>query len=175
MLPPAFVDVDGPLDSAVPVCNCHRRRNSLPGPGKFNTVHHSSPGHAAPVNSPSAPVPVQPVPQIIQAPAPPVVAQDVPEQYIVDQLHRLGAFYWHKPETTDCTIREFLLLLGFRNNGLTILQKYLWTLVVYRKRQTSMRQVVPSIPVYSPRLLSTFVVVQSLFIIMERDPRLLQI
>lgn len=35
--------------------------------------------------------------------------QDIPVQYIVDQLHRLGPFYWHKPETTDCTIREFLL------------------------------------------------------------------
>lgn len=31
--------------------------------------------------------------------------QDIPEQYIVDQLHRLGPFYWHKPETTDCTIQ----------------------------------------------------------------------
>lgn len=109
MLPPAFVDVAGPLDSAVPVCNCHRRRNSLPGPGKFNTVHHSSPGHTLPVNSPTVPTsstqPDVAPPQPPISNATPVVVQDVPEQYIVDQLHRLGAFYWHKPETTDCTIR----------------------------------------------------------------------
>jgi hypothetical protein len=34
--------------------------------------------------------------------------QDIPIQYIVDQLHRLGPFYWHKPDTTDCTIRELV-------------------------------------------------------------------
>jgi hypothetical protein len=35
----------------------------------------------------------------------PQTPQDIPVQYIVDQLHRLGPFYWHKPETTDCTIQ----------------------------------------------------------------------
>jgi len=39
------------------------------------------------------------------APQEPQTPKDIPVQYIVDQLHRLGPFYWHKPETTDCTIQ----------------------------------------------------------------------
>lgn len=108
---PALMDTDAL--STVPVCNCHRRRNSLPGPGKHNTVHFSAPGHVSTGDSsPSAhgqphrehedenlPAPSAAQAQESQAP------QDIPVQYIVDQLHRLGPFYWHKPETTDCTIQ----------------------------------------------------------------------
>lgn len=115
---PALMDNDAL--SAVPVCNCHRRRNSLPGPGKHNTVHFSAPGHVG--TSDSAPVAPQPAapsetregneaqdPSQAGAVGPePTAPQDIPIQYIVDQLHRLGPFYWHKPETTDCTIREYL-------------------------------------------------------------------
>lgn len=96
--------------TAAPVCNCHRRRNSLPGSGKFNTVHFSAPGHvgtdssapAAPSVTPTTPSTTS-TPTVAQEPS---ISQDIPEQYIVDQLHRLGPFYWHKPETTDCTIRK---------------------------------------------------------------------
>jgi len=111
---PALMDTDAL--STVPVCNCHRRRNSLPGPGKFNTVHFSAPGHVT--TSDSSPpsheqphrerengsLPIPPTAQLQESQA--QALQDIPVQYIVDQLHRLGPFYWHKPETTDCTIRK---------------------------------------------------------------------
>jgi hypothetical protein len=119
MHPPAPALMDNDDLSTVPVCNCHRRRNSLPGPGKFNTVHFSAPGHVGTNDgAPSAPqVPTSPgnlepgpdshAQQPSATPVPgPQTPQDIPVQYIVDQLHRLGPFYWHKPETTDCTIRE---------------------------------------------------------------------
>lgn len=97
--------------SAVPVCNCHRRRNSLPGPGKHNTVHFSAPGHIGGTPDESGAQAAGPEQLDTNAandegaPAPSQMPPDIPVQYIVDQLHRLGPFYWHKPETTDCTIQ----------------------------------------------------------------------
>ncbi|PVF99799.1 hypothetical protein CPB86DRAFT_783448 [Serendipita vermifera] len=104
---PALMDTDAL--SAVPVCNCHRRRNSLPGPGRFNTVHYSAPGHVSNDSEPSSTAPQPntgaPMAESVEDVGEDAAPQDIPIQYIVDQLHRLGPFYWHKPDTTDCTIQ----------------------------------------------------------------------
>ncbi|KIY71029.1 hypothetical protein CYLTODRAFT_346674 [Cylindrobasidium torrendii FP15055 ss-10] len=44
------------------------------------------------------------MPEFQPRPFPPSALADVPEEYIVDQLHSLADEYWNHPETADCTI-----------------------------------------------------------------------
>ncbi|TFK54673.1 hypothetical protein OE88DRAFT_1653104 [Heliocybe sulcata] len=55
------------------------------------------------------PLPVQPpaqpmLPPFVPRPFPPPALEDVPHEYIIDQLHRLAPRYWGNMETTDCTL-----------------------------------------------------------------------
>ncbi|KAF5315782.1 hypothetical protein D9611_004806 [Ephemerocybe angulata] len=60
------------------------------------------------------------MPSFNPKPFPPPALSDVPVEYIVDQLHSLGAQYWDKPETADCTI--IVPIPHAQNNPLQSLQ-----------------------------------------------------
>jgi len=66
---------------------------------EVTTIATSSPSSGSESSSPlSSPTTFTP------KPFPPPALRDIPESYIVSQLHRLASHYWDRPETADCTL-----------------------------------------------------------------------
>ncbi|KAF8517599.1 hypothetical protein BU17DRAFT_91766 [Hysterangium stoloniferum] len=66
---------------------------------EVTTMISSSPSSGSESSSPmSSPTTFTP------KPFPPPALKDIPESYIVSQLHRLASHYWDRPETADCTL-----------------------------------------------------------------------